>query len=292
MVDLRIDPTAVTYDSYGRSYWITELGIRVGPAQSALLAGLGHARVLQRAGIQFVNAGTEIIAQSRCFKVAVENEDELFILKEVFADGVYNLSPSAAGAVVLDIGMNVGFASLQFAAHPHVAAVWAYEPVATTYGRAIANFERNPELALKIKPQNCGLSDADGELTFDYSPQCRGAAGVNGMAGEFRRDHHIEKVHPVTVAMQNAGEVVRKMRSEYPSAELIVKIDCEGCEYRILAALRRDGLLEEIHCFLIEWHKHGPEELVRTLANAGFVALSFTPHRPTGMIYACKTARA
>ena len=292
MVDFRIPPTHVAYDSYARSYWIAELGIRVGPAQSPLLGGLGHARALKRAGVQFTNAGTEIIAQAPAFKAAVENEDELFILKEVVADGVYNLSPSAPGAVVLDIGMNVGLASLQFAAHPRVAAVWAYEPVAATYRRALANFDRNPELALKIKPHNWGLSDADGEMTFDYSPRCRGAVGVNGMATEFRRYHRIENLEPVTVTMRNTGEVIRTMRVEYPGAELIVKMDCEGCEYQILSALRREKLLRQVQAFLIEWHKHGPTELVHTLADAGLATLSLMPREQTGMIYAFRRPSA
>lgn len=288
MAECCVHPAEVGYTSATRVYRVADLGINLGPAHHGLLAGLWHARVLQRAGVQFANVGNEIIAQTPFFRVPVENEDELFILREVVADGIYNLIPSAPGAVVLDIGMNVGFTSLQFAAQPRVAAVWAYEPVAATYDRALGNLERNPELAVKIKAHNYGLCDTAGEMTFHYSPGWRGVAGVDGPSAEFRRTHRIEDLSRVTVTVRSASDVVSELRSEHPAAELIVKTDCEGCEYRIVAAMQREGLLHQVDVFLIEWHKHGPTELVQALAGEGFVVLSSTTGQSTGMIYACR----
>lgn len=292
IAECRLNPAAVVYDSRTRSYWVADLRVKLDPAHHALLSGVGHALALKRAGVRFANSGGEVIAQTPMFRVAVENEDEVFILREVVANGAYNLTPSAPGAVVLDIGMNAGFAALQFASQPRVAAVWAYEPVAASYGRAIANFGRNPELALKIKPHNYGLNDRDGEMRFDYAPDWKGVAGVNGISPEFQHHHRIEQVSRVSVMMRNVGDVIRRMRVAYPSAELIVKSDCEGCEYRIVAALQREGLLPEIYVFLIEWHERGPAELLRTLAGAGFGTLCSTPAEQTGMIYAWRQARA
>ena len=292
MAECRIHPAEVGYRREQRAYWVAELGISLGPVHHGLLAALWQARALKRAGVQFANAGSDIIAQAPSFTVAVENEEELFILREVVANGVYNLHPGAAGAVVLDIGMNVGFASLQFAAHSQVAAVWAYEPVPATYGRALRNLDRNPDLSAKISPHNCGLSDAGGEMTFDYSPHWRGAAGVNGLTPEFRHYHRSDGVSRVTVKVRSASEVVRELRAEHPGAELIVKMDCEGCEYRIIACLQREELLRQVHVFLIEWHKYGPAELVHALAGAGFDVLSLTPGEETGMIYASRRAGA
>ena len=289
MAEFRIDPSAVVYQRGTRAYWVPELGIHIGPIHHGLLPALWQARILKRTGVRFSNAGSEIVAHTPCFSVAVENEDELFILREVVANGIYNVLPGTAEAVVLDIGMNAGFASLQFAAQPWVAAVWAYEPVPETFARGLRNLERNPELATKIKPHNYGLSDVSEQMTFDCSPAWRGATGLHGLTAEFRRNHRIvdEEVSRITVEVRGASDVVREVRQTHPNASLILKLDCEGCEYPIMAALKKAGLLGQVDAFLIEWHKCGAADLSETLTVAGFFVLSLTPCEATGMIYAC-----
>ena len=290
MAEFGIDPAAVVYKRGTRAYWVPELEITLTPSHHALLAALWQARALRRAGVRFSNDGAEIIAQTPSFTVPVENEDELYILREVVANGTYNVVPGAPGAAVLDIGMNVGYASLQFAAQPWAAVVWAYEPVPATYSRALRNLARNPQLAAKIKPHNYGLSDTSGQMTFDFSPAWRGAAGVQGMPPEFRKSHGVKEndVSRVTVEVRCASEAVRELKTAFPAAQVIVKLDCEGCEYPIIADLQRAGLLRHVDVFLIEWHQRGPAELLELLAAAGLFTLSLTPQESTGMIYACR----
>lgn len=290
MAEYRLTPAAVAYRRDTRSYWVPELGINVGPAHYPLLAALWQARALKRAGVRFANEAGEIIAHTPSFAVAVENEDELYILREVVANGVYNVMPGTPGAVVLDIGMNVGYASLQFAAQPWVAAVWAYEPVPATYRRALRNLERNPQLAARIKPHNYGLAGHKGNMTFDFSPHWRGAAGVQGMSPEFRSYNGVREsdVSQVTVEVRSAADVVSELKAAYPTAGVIAKLDCEGCEYQIITHLHKAGLLPQLDVFLIEWHQSGAAELLEVLAAAGFFTLSFTPQESTGMIYACR----
>jgi FkbM family methyltransferase len=289
MAEFRIDPSSVVYQRGTRVYRVPELGINLAPAHHCLLRALWQAFALKRAGVWFSNDGTEIIAHTPSFSVTVENEDELFILREVVANGIYNVVPGTPDVVVLDVGMNAGFASLQFAAQPWVAAVWAYEPVPETFARGLRNLERNPELAMKIKPHDYGLSDASGKMTFDYSPAWRGAAGLHGLTPGFRRNHRIssEEVSQVTVEVREASDVVREVRHGCPNASLILKLDCEGSEYPIIAALKSAGLLGQVDAFLIEWHERGAADLIETLTTAGFFALSLTPRESTGMIYAC-----
>lgn len=290
MAKYRLNPSTVAYRRDTRSYWVPELGIDVGPAHHPLLAALWQASALKRAGVRFSNEAGEIIAHTPSFAAAVENEDELYILREVVANGVYNLVPGTPGAVVLDIGMNVGYASLQFAAQPWVAAVWAYEPVPSTYSRALRNLNRNPQLAARIKPHNYGLADHDTDMTFDFSPRWRGAVGVQGMSREFRNYHGVKErdLSPVTVHVRGAAEVVSELRAAFPLAEVMVKLDCEGCEYRIVTALHKAGLLPQLDVLVIEWHQCGAAELLQLLAAAGFFTLSLTPQESTGMIYACR----
>lgn len=287
MTVLGLDRHAVHYDRTSHTYWIRELDLRLAPTHHLLLPGLRDALELTRAGVSFTNCGNEILAHTGAFSVVVDTEEELFILMEIIAKGVYNVISSVEGAVVLDVGMNVGMASLYFAAQPWVRGVWSYEPVPDTYARALRNFERNPALAAKITPRNYGLSGMAEEVTFDFCPQWRGSVGVHGLSPEMRRGIRAADIRPITVEVRSACDAVRELRSADPSAELIMKLDCEGAEYAILEALQGAGLLRYIDAFLVEWHTRGPRQLEQLLASAGFFVLSLNPHATgTGMLYA------
>jgi FkbM family methyltransferase len=292
MAALGVDRHSVRYDRSARTYWIRELDLRLPPAHHHLLPALGDAVLLKRAGVSFANCNEEIVANTGTFSVTVNSREELFILKEIIAQGTYSIMSSEA-AIVLDVGMNVGFASLYFAAQPRVLAVWSYEPVADTYDRALRNLERNPVLAAKVRPRNYGLSDRAGETTFDFCSQWPAAVGVCGLSSDFQRFHGVKAndISRITVQLQSVSDTVRELRAVYPETEAIMKVDCEGAEYPIIAELRCAGLLRDIDVFLIEWHERGPRELEHALASAGFFVSSFISHgTTTGMVYAYKRA--
>lgn len=48
--------------------------------------------------------------------------------------------------------------------------------------------------------------------------------------------------------------------AEEPDAEVILKLDCEGAEFELLARLRERGLLEGLARVLVEWHFPCPVE--------------------------------
>jgi len=289
ITELRLNRHACVYDRATATYWIRELDLYLAPAHHDLLGELWRAVTLKQAGVTFTNCGGDIVADTGAFSVGVHTAEEVFLLYEIIADGVYNVASGRPGSIVLDIGMNVGFASLYFAALPWVEAVWSYEPVLETYARALRNLGRNPGLAAKIIPHNFGLSDAAGKVTFDYCSQWAAAVGVSGLTPEFRRTHEIAEsdISKVSVDVQNVCSVIRDVRAGYPGAQVIVKSDCEGAEYAIIAALRSAGLLRQVDAFLIEWHQHGPRELEETLTGAGFFVVSLMPRAAaTGMLYA------
>jgi len=289
MAELRLDRHACLYDRATETYWVRELDLHLAPAHHNLLSELWRAVALKEAGVTFTNCDSDIVADTGAFSVVVDTAEELFLLHEIVADGVYNVASGRQGSVVLDIGMNVGFASLYFAAQPWVETVWSYEPVPETYARALRNFARNPAVAAKVVPHDFGLSDAAGKLTFDYCSQWAAAVGVSGLDPEFRRTHGLAEsdISRVSVDVQEVCSVIQEVRAGYPHAQVIAKIDCEGAEYAIIAALRSAGLLRQVDAFLIEWHQHGPGELEQALTSAGFFALSLMPRATaTGMLYA------
>ncbi len=289
LAEFGLDRRACVYNRATETYWVRELDLYLAPAHHNLLRELWLAVALKGAGVTFRNCGADIIADTGAFSVVVDTPEELFLLYEIIADGVYNVASDRPGSIVLDIGMNVGFASLYFAAQPWVEAVWSYEPVPETYARALRNLERNQSLAAKITPHNFGLSDASGKVTFDYCSQWAAAVGVSGLNPEFRRTHGLAEsdISRVSVDVRDVCSVIKDVRARYPRAQVIAKIDCEGAEYALIAALRCAGLLRQVDAFLIEWHQRGPRELEETLTGAGFFALSLTPRATaTGMLYA------
>jgi len=289
MAELCLGPKDCVYDRASETYWIRELDLRLTAVHHKLLSGLRLAVALKRAGVNFTNRGGESVVDTGAFRVPVESGEQLFILNEIIVHGVYNVVSARRGSIVLDVGMNVAYASLYFAAQPWVEAVWSYEPVPETYGCALRNLGRNPTLATKIIPHNFGLGASAGKVTFEYCSELRGLAGISGLNPEFRRSFGVSEsdIKNVSVDVRDVCSVIKEVRSAYPRSQVIVKIDGEGAEYPIIAVLRRDGLLREVDAFLIEWHRHGPRELEQTLTAAGFFVLSLTPHTGTaGMLYA------
>jgi len=123
MAELRLDRHACPYNRATGTYWIRELDLHLAPAHHNLLSELWLAVALKGAGVTFRNCGSGIVADTGAFSVVVDTPEELFLLHEIIAGGVYNVVSGRQGGVVLDIGMNVGFASLYFAAQPWVEAV-------------------------------------------------------------------------------------------------------------------------------------------------------------------------
>ena len=90
-------------------------------------------------------------------KCIIKNDDDLIVINEVLNFNKYKFA-IAGESWVIDVGMNVGLASLYFARMPAVRAVHSFEPFSRPFARALTNFALNPELSVKIKPHQIGLS--------------------------------------------------------------------------------------------------------------------------------------
>ncbi len=86
----------------------------------------------------------------------VQTSEELFILNEIHARQIYGVvfgSPS----VIVDVGFNVGFASLFFARHPLVSTLYGFEPLVPTFKQGLKNISFN-SFSGKIQVYNYGLT--------------------------------------------------------------------------------------------------------------------------------------
>jgi len=232
---------------------LTRLGLTLKSGQHPhLLSGYCHARLLPG---RFRTKNDHLLATIHGITCNIQTQEELFILKEIFHDTNYAFH-TLNQVNVIDIGMNVGFASLYFANHSQVKNVFGYEPFKPTYQQALRNFQLNPELAQKIIPFNVGLSNQNQKLTVDYAPQFRGQASVRGLR---RIRSTIKESQKEPIQLAQIGDALRI------PGPLVLKIDCEGSEYDIVPALVRSSHIHKVERILIEWHEHGPQSLVKVL---------------------------
>lgn len=212
-----------------------------------------------------------------------DRRDDVNFIDELFFKKAYNFLADFETCVV-DVGMNVGLASLLFADKPGVREVHAFEPFPETYARATANLALNPALADRIEARNHGLGDGNADTTFlvgDTGGDSGGQATRSVVGGT-----------PVRLSIRDAGEILRPLLVSAGRRGLsrVVKIDCEGAEFDIFRSLTRADLWHEIDMLMVEWHRvfagRDQGELIAPLRAAGFMVVDLTPPSGNGFFYA------
>jgi FkbM family methyltransferase len=267
--------------------WNADFGLSLHPQKHAFFPkSIHYAKALRNlAGASFtLSSADELLAHLGPITVQVQTEEDLYILMEIHVEGSYNLH-SSRPAIVLDIGMNVGFASLVFAAMPNVQQVISFEPFPATFEQALVNFRLNPALHAKITPTNVGIGATSRTLSLEYCDAWRGSMGIDGVPNALRTGNQFRQE---TVQLRSVSEILSlPALNPVENTDLIAKIDCEGAEYEILDALSAAGALPRFKIIMLEWHRKGPAPLLQQLDAAGFMLLSHAPHsKGTGMLYA------
>lgn len=229
--------------------------------------------------------GAEVVTLGD-ISLSARTEEDYFILTEIYYNQSYNFD-FRERTVVIDIGMNIGAASLFFACRHAVEHVYGFEPFTTTYALAQDNFRRNPTLGAKITAHNFGLSHRNSTESLPYIEERKGNLGVNGMPNNFtpaKNDVRIE-----TIELREATTALRPILDAHPNSAIALKVDCEGAEYDIISNLAASGILERFSPVMIEWHRRGPQELLNALNKCCYRTLVFGDlPRTTGMLYGVK----
>jgi FkbM family methyltransferase len=213
--------------------------------------------------------------------------EEVFILYEIFCDGIYNFV-CPWPTMVIDIGMNVGFSSLFFASNANVEKVIGYEPFQPTYKRALENFQMNPALSAKILPLNLGIGIRDYKGSFDYSEEWKGNVSITG--DPHFRPREGTRVTQEEITIVSADKLFKKIQDDYSGIRKLCKMDCEGAEYDIFQSLSGLGSDQLPDAFMIEWHFKGNQGIVDFLTARGYLVFSFAhADEGLGMLYATRT---
>ena len=147
--------------------------------------------------------------------------DTLFILWELVVEDEYRCVLPRKPTLVFDIGMNVGFASLVFAARNPEALIVGFEPFGATFARAQRNVNLNPHLAGRIFPQNFGLSGHDAKEEWQLN------VDNAAVAGKFSTTN-FGRLQKVMVQLKSASACLARFLAEHPNRHCVVKMDCEG----------------------------------------------------------------
>ncbi len=222
-----------------------------------------------------------VVVTSGDVKFKLQGNTDFYVFREIFLGNIYNVGVTFADYIVIDIGMNIGIASLFFAGRPEVSKVYGFEPFLDTYQQALDNFARNrQEIQDKILPCNIALYDEDKEVEIAVS--CK----ESGLRDVFSQD---DKSKQVEITYREAGKVIKNILKEESGKKAILKCDTEGSEYAIFNSLEEYGCWEGIEVVLLEYHNsaYPLQEMLRrhgyrffTVGNADTAGF--------GMIYAVK----
>ncbi|GAB3413002.1 FkbM family methyltransferase [Niabella aquatica] len=216
----------------------------------------------------------------------INSLSNLFTLYELYFETLYNILNLNTDIVVVDIGMNVGFASLFFAKKLNPKIIYAYEPFQETYKEALRNFDLNPALKSKICPNNYGLSDYEDTISAPQMQSGDGGASVNK---DILKNNHTQHLPKTSVKIKDIRKEVQRIITANPENTLLFKIDCEGEEYPIFEKLKTSDIFEKTSAFIIEWHLKGFDTIASVLSRHGFKILSLPrPDNISGMLYAFK----
>jgi FkbM family methyltransferase len=251
-----------------------QLGIQV-PAWAAERVLRAHKRLreLQRAFPQSFAlqvAGQDLHLTARDIRLLVRTWGDADVMHEILVRELYYFQLGQP-CVVWDVGMNVGMASLYFAAMPQVQAVHGYELFPPTCAQARANFALNPALSAKITAHACGLGAQAQVLELPYHEELKGVVGMDGPLAT----HDGVTLRRERVEVIAAADALTRLRAAHPSLPVVLKMDCEGAEGEILESLAAAGLLRHLLLIIMEWHGSAMRQRLETfLAQHGFVSVS------------------
>ncbi|MCC7230373.1 MAG: FkbM family methyltransferase [Fimbriimonadaceae bacterium] len=196
-------------------------------------------------------------------QVVAYSEVDFRVIYEIFGEATYGMG-STGPMLVLDIGANIGMASLYFAER-FGAEVRAFELVPSTAAIAAENFGLNPTLASQILLNSCGVSATNGSFDLPVNPDYRPS---NSLFEPVPRAAISERV-----TVRDVAEVFTEAERDLASRTLVVKLDAEGAEYEIFERLIEVGKVGLPEIWHIEWHRRNgkdPDQIREALRTAGY----------------------
>ena len=167
---------------------------------------------------------------------------------DIFLQDYYSKLP-VKNKILIDVGGNVGDSSLLYSSLG-AKKVIMLEPQPKFFEFAIENIKSNEYSNIQLI--NAGLSNASGYFKINYEKSDKTFA--------FQEDD----IHGIQIPKTTLEEIISKI----PDSNLVLKLDCEGCEYEVLLD-SLDDVLKKFDYILLEFHS-GFQNISNRLKNLGF----------------------
>jgi FkbM family methyltransferase len=187
------------------------------------------------------------------------NLDNGIELIYIFMKKIYDSLP-VEGRTVIDVGANMGDSSIYFALRG-AKKVIGIEPFVKIYEIAKKNIELN-NLCEKVTMVLAGCAASSGHIIIDPEYQ----SNISSRLVDYFE--YGEKIPLLTLE-----DILNEIKIS--SQEVILKMDCEGCEYDAILYSANETLRRFSH-IQIEYH-HGYKSLKEKLENCGFHVLVTRP---------------
>lgn len=174
------------------------------------------------------------------------SETMIHMKEQVFEQDEYNLNNINFNSndVVIDIGANVGCVSILLAKRYPDIKIYAYEAHPINYENLLKNIELNN--VNNIVANNFIVSDIDNDTAkITLNPHNTGSSSVFKTNEFDQNTYDVRTISLDTIINDNNIKSIK-----------LLKIDCEGCEFKILQNSKRiydvqvENIATEIHTFV------------------------------------------
>jgi FkbM family methyltransferase len=194
------------------------------------------------------------------FSVYFENQEEYHVIKnEIFTEDLYYFESDKPDPVILDIGANIGLATLYFKKHYPQAKITAVEPIFNNFKLLEQNiFENN---LVDTNALQVAVTPLAGSVTLhtDQFNNWHSTAGI--IEGNWTKSQ-------ATVPKVVEGVTLSSLINEPID---LIKMDIEGAEQAVLIeALPKLNLVRQILCEFHPIAEQNISDLVKQLEKTGF----------------------
>jgi FkbM family methyltransferase len=189
----------------------------------------------------------------------------------------YYLPVALEPKVVLDIGSNIGTSILFFHEQFPTAKIYGFEPHPETFQILQTNVGSIP--SIEVFNYALGATDAKISVAFD-------GADFSGFMAKTEAANPRGAVTTTECQMKHAGEVMKNLGVTKVD---LIKIDCEGAEYDVLATLPEE-ILRQCKWIVGEMHDVSGFNLLTLLAPHFDLDLKKRMFVPSFRFHACNLA--